>query len=133
MFKDLKQIYVGFRSSRDLPREASVREASAMAASAVDDKSRKAREDKRARVTYALALRKTFPHRAFLSLCLTQTHVDPGIARGVAKVAGRQNAPLRDAAEVCVSADTTSRCVQVYLPADSGEQSVEASRSRQHT
>jgi len=66
-------------------------------------------------------------------LFITQTHVDPGITRGMAKVAGRQNAPLRDAAEVCVSADTTSRCVQVYLPAGSGEQSMEASRSRQHT
>jgi len=65
---------------------------------------------------------------------VAQTYIDIGIARGVAEVGTRrQKAPLRYAAEVCVSAGATSRCTQVYRSAGSGEQSMDASRPRQHT
>lgn len=66
--------------------------------------------------------------------CFAQTHVDTGIARGVAQVGTRrQNAPLRDAAEVCVSFNATSRCTQVYRTVSVGAQSMDASNPRQHT
>lgn len=65
---------------------------------------------------------------------VAQTYVDIDIARGVAEVGTRrQNAPLRDAAEVCVSSGATSRCPQVHRSAGSGEQSMDASRPRQYT
>jgi len=65
---------------------------------------------------------------------VVQTYIDIGIARGVAEIGTRrQNTPLRNAAEVCVSTGATSRCTQVYRPAGSGEQSMDASRPRQHT
>lgn len=69
-----------------------------------------------------------------LLFSVVQTYVDTGIARGVAEVSTRrQNAPLRNIAEVCVSAGATPRCAQVYRSAGSGEQSMDASHSHQHT
>lgn len=81
---------------------------------------------------------RSFTHCSSLTLLFSvvQTHIDIRIARGVAEVSTkrRQNAPLRNVAEVCVSAGSaTPRCVQVFHSASSGEQSMDTSHSYQHT
>ena len=73
----------------------------------------------------------------FVSYCgvyCLQTHVEIGTARGVAKVVTRdQDAPQCNVTEVRVTPGATPRCTQVHCPDSSGAQSMDSSRSRQHT
>lgn len=75
-----------------------------------------------------LFIRLVLPHS------VSQTYIDIGTARGVAKIVTcHQNSPQRNATEVCVSPGATPRCAQVHRPGSLGAQSMDASRPRQHT